>query len=169
MPRRGCAKSFVRVAGGETNLLAHANPQLLEGHGTATVRVANTRLGNLNEAAGYLLAYPYGCVEQTSSKLLPLLACDHSPRSCREPRMSSPSNGRWKASSNCWRCRRPLAAWLTGRTVRSRRSGAARMAGSRWPWPSARGCGSWRPAWTRSQPTCGRNSPARPMSGTAWS
>jgi len=70
---------LARVAGGETNLLAHANPQLLEGHGTATVRVANTRLGNLNEAAGYLLAYPYGCVEQTGSKLLPLLVLRSQP------------------------------------------------------------------------------------------
>jgi uncharacterized protein YfaS (alpha-2-macroglobulin family) len=70
---------LARVAGGETNLLAQANPQLLEGQGTATVRVANTRLGNLSEAARYLLAYPYGCVEQTSSKLLPLLVLRSQP------------------------------------------------------------------------------------------
>ncbi len=57
----------------ETNLLARANPQLLEGNGTVTVRVANTRLSELAEAIAQLLHYPYGCIEQTSSSLLPWL------------------------------------------------------------------------------------------------
>ena len=161
---------LVRVAGGETNLLAHANPQLLEGHGTATVRVANTRLGNRTRRRVICWPIPTGAWNRRARSCCRCWSCDHSPRSCREPRMSrlierqvregvfqllamqTPAGG--------------LAYWPHGRR---RRSGAARMAGSRWPWPSARGCRSLRPAWTCSQPTCGRNSPARPMSGTAWS
>ncbi len=54
-----------------TNLLSGANPQLLEGQGTITVTVANTRLNDLAEAASQLLHYPYGCAEQTGSSLLP--------------------------------------------------------------------------------------------------
>lgn len=54
-----------------TNLLAEANPQLLEGRGTATVTISNSRLGQLSEAARHLLHYPYGCAEQTASSLLP--------------------------------------------------------------------------------------------------
>jgi uncharacterized protein YfaS (alpha-2-macroglobulin family) len=55
----------------QTNLLAHANPQLLAGQGTITVNIANTRLIELGEAASQLLHYPYGCAEQTGSSLLP--------------------------------------------------------------------------------------------------
>ncbi|MBI5388024.1 MAG: hypothetical protein HZA90_25450 [Verrucomicrobia bacterium] len=68
-----------RVTTTETNLLAHANPQLLEGEGRVTVVVANTRLSELGEAASQLLHYPYGCVEQTSSSLLPWIVLRHSP------------------------------------------------------------------------------------------
>ena len=55
------------------NLLADANPQLLAGRGTLDVRVSNTRLSELEWAAEHLLHYPYGCVEQTTSSLLPWL------------------------------------------------------------------------------------------------
>lgn len=55
----------------ETNLIQNANPQLLEGRGNITVQVSNTRLSELTEAIQHLLHYPYGCVEQTTSSLLP--------------------------------------------------------------------------------------------------
>ncbi|HEX7655354.1 MAG TPA: alpha-2-macroglobulin family protein, partial [Verrucomicrobiae bacterium] len=58
---------------GETNLLAAANPQLLNGSGTITVRLANTRLNELGDSVAQLLHYPYGCAEQTGSSLLPWL------------------------------------------------------------------------------------------------
>ena len=58
-------------AGPQTNLLAAANPRLLEGRGSVTVTVANTRLNELGEAILQLLHYPYGCAEQTGSSLLP--------------------------------------------------------------------------------------------------
>lgn len=62
---------LARTETAETNLLARANPQLLEGQGQITVVVANTRLSELSEAVSQLLHYPYGCAEQTSSSLLP--------------------------------------------------------------------------------------------------
>ena len=62
-----------RMKAETTNLLADANPQLLEGKGLVTVSVSNTRLSELDEAVSHLLHYPYGCVEQTSSSLLPWL------------------------------------------------------------------------------------------------
>jgi uncharacterized protein YfaS (alpha-2-macroglobulin family) len=66
-----------RVGKMETNLLAGVDPQVLEGTGEVVVRVAWTRLAQLGEAAAHLLHYPYGCVEQTSSSLMPwLLARD---------------------------------------------------------------------------------------------
>ncbi|MSS99973.1 MAG: hypothetical protein EXS29_01505 [Pedosphaera sp.] len=60
-----------RLESGETNLLALANPQLREGDGTLSLILADTRLAELREATSYLIGYPYGCVEQTSSGLLP--------------------------------------------------------------------------------------------------
>jgi uncharacterized protein YfaS (alpha-2-macroglobulin family) len=55
------------------DLLENINPQLLEGIGTATVTVANTRLASLRESVTQLLEYPYGCSEQTTSALIPWL------------------------------------------------------------------------------------------------
>lgn len=70
---------LTRSAIAETNLLAFANPQLLGGHGTITVNVANTRLNELNETASQLLHYPYGCAEQTGSSLLPWILLRDAP------------------------------------------------------------------------------------------
>jgi uncharacterized protein YfaS (alpha-2-macroglobulin family) len=75
-PRR---EVYLARVTGQTNLLAGADPQLLEGQGSVTVRVANTRLGDLGEVTHSLLTYPYGCVEQTASKLLPLLVLREYP------------------------------------------------------------------------------------------
>ena len=61
------------------NLLSAANPQLLEGRGTVAVQVSNSRLGELAEALRYLLQYPYGCVEQTGSSLLPWIVLRNAP------------------------------------------------------------------------------------------
>ncbi|MCX6976531.1 MAG: MG2 domain-containing protein, partial [Verrucomicrobia bacterium] len=52
-------------------LLTSVNPQLLEGNGSVTVTLANTRLASLEECAHQLLTYPYGCAEQLASALLP--------------------------------------------------------------------------------------------------
>lgn len=67
---------LTRSQAGTTNLLAAANPQLLEGAARrdVTVRVSNSRLGELGDAVRHLLTYPYGCAEQTVSALVPWLA-----------------------------------------------------------------------------------------------
>ncbi|MBR90595.1 MAG: hypothetical protein CMO66_04900 [Verrucomicrobiales bacterium] len=64
---------FASTNEGEIRPLEDFNPQLLEGEAELTLRLGNTRLLQLNEAADFLLRYPYGCVEQTSSSLLPWL------------------------------------------------------------------------------------------------
>lgn len=47
---------------------------VLPGHGGVTVDTSSTLLGGLEDAVDYLVTYPYGCIEQTSSGLLPLVA-----------------------------------------------------------------------------------------------
>ena len=53
------------------DLLVGVNPQLLEGSGSVSVTLSNTRLASLNQGARELLTYPYGCAEQTVSALIP--------------------------------------------------------------------------------------------------
>lgn len=63
--------------GKKTNdLLAGVNPQLLEGNGTATFTVANTRLSSLAASFDYLRDYEYTCAEQTASRLATFIAAD---------------------------------------------------------------------------------------------
>jgi uncharacterized protein YfaS (alpha-2-macroglobulin family) len=45
-----------------------------EGTGSLSVTVAASRLAQLKEAVRYLLTYPYGCLEQRTAALLPLIA-----------------------------------------------------------------------------------------------
>jgi len=47
---------------------------IAEGTGSLSVSLAGSRLGLLKEAVGYLFDYPYGCLEQRTAALLPLLA-----------------------------------------------------------------------------------------------
>jgi uncharacterized protein YfaS (alpha-2-macroglobulin family) len=60
-----------------SDLLAGVNPQLLDGTGTLTVTLANTRLAELREGANQLLEYPYGCAEQTISSMIPWAMLPH--------------------------------------------------------------------------------------------
>ncbi|MEP6956212.1 MAG: alpha-2-macroglobulin family protein, partial [Chthoniobacterales bacterium] len=62
-----------RVEGETGELLRISDPQIAEGTGEVTVSLTNTRVGELGEAVRQLLHYPYGCVEQTTSSLLPWL------------------------------------------------------------------------------------------------
>lgn len=68
--------SYTRLQADEpaANLIEKVNPALLEGEGTLYVGVSNTRLFEARDALGYVLQYPYGCVEQTTSATLPWLA-----------------------------------------------------------------------------------------------
>lgn len=56
------------------NLLAEVSPVVLEGEGDLFVSVSNTQLYEAQDALEYVLKYPYGCVEQTTSATLPWLA-----------------------------------------------------------------------------------------------
>lgn len=57
------------------SLLAGVNPMVLEGSaGQVSVTVSTSRLIEARDALGYILTYPYGCVEQTTSATMPWLA-----------------------------------------------------------------------------------------------
>lgn len=56
------------------NLAASVNPTLLEGEGTMSVGVSTSRLYEARDALEYILQYPYGCVEQSTSATIPWLA-----------------------------------------------------------------------------------------------
>ncbi len=61
----------------ETGVEQLAIPGLAkEGRGDLTFTVDATRLGMLGSAVNYLFEYPYGCLEQQSSAVLPLIAFD---------------------------------------------------------------------------------------------
>ena len=45
-----------------------------DGRGDVSFTIDATRLGMLGSSVNYLFAYPYGCLEQQSSKILPLIA-----------------------------------------------------------------------------------------------
>lgn len=62
-----------RIETNEAELGRVSDPQILEGTGKVDVNVANTRVTEIRESLRQLLHYPYGCVEQTTSSLLPWL------------------------------------------------------------------------------------------------
>jgi uncharacterized protein YfaS (alpha-2-macroglobulin family) len=62
-----------RVDAAEANLLAGVDPALMQGRGIVRVSISNSRIFELRESVGELLHYPYGCVEQTTSSMLPWL------------------------------------------------------------------------------------------------
>jgi uncharacterized protein YfaS (alpha-2-macroglobulin family) len=66
-----------RLEPGSTDPFQEIQPALLSGTGEATVTLHRTPLAGFQESAGNLLSYPYGCAEQTVSKLFPwVLAAD---------------------------------------------------------------------------------------------
>ncbi|MGI8435596.1 MAG: alpha-2-macroglobulin family protein [Chthoniobacterales bacterium] len=62
-----------RIDTASAELLRITDPQIAEGSGEVTVSLTNTRVGELRESLRQLLHYPYGCVEQTASSMLPWL------------------------------------------------------------------------------------------------
>jgi len=68
--------SYNRLKAGEPNenLIKDVNPALLEGEGSLSLGISNSRLYEARDALDYLLKYPYGCVEQTTSSTMPWLA-----------------------------------------------------------------------------------------------
>jgi uncharacterized protein YfaS (alpha-2-macroglobulin family) len=62
-----------RIETNDAELARISDPQILEGKGKLDVSVANSRATEIRESLRQLLHYPYGCVEQTTSSLLPWL------------------------------------------------------------------------------------------------
>ena len=60
-------------AGSRDDLLKKINPQLLEADGELNLDFSQSRMSEARDALEYLLHYPYGCVEQTTSNTLPWL------------------------------------------------------------------------------------------------
>ena len=60
--------------GAGKNLLQTLSPELLDAPATIHLVMSNNRLIEAGEAIEQLLHYPYGCVEQTTSAMLPWLA-----------------------------------------------------------------------------------------------
>ncbi|MBL4689699.1 MAG: alpha-2-macroglobulin, partial [Nannocystaceae bacterium] len=108
----------------------------LPSHGGLQVSMSSTLLGGLQDSVGYLVNYPHGCVEQTSSRLLPLagigplaevfpLGLDDSPREFiaagihRLQSMQTPSGGfaYWPGSSTPHPYASAYATWVLGRLV----------------------------------------------------
>lgn len=58
----------------KNNLLDGFSPNLLDGVGEFEVEFARSRLSEAGAAIDYLLHYPYGCVEQTTSSTIPWIA-----------------------------------------------------------------------------------------------
>ncbi|MBT8045355.1 MAG: hypothetical protein KJO79_10430, partial [Verrucomicrobiae bacterium] len=59
---------------GQNNLLHGLKPELLEGRGHIDLDLSNSLLLEAGGAVDFLLNYPYGCVEQTTSALMPWFA-----------------------------------------------------------------------------------------------
>ncbi|GAA5495086.1 alpha-2-macroglobulin [Rubritalea halochordaticola] len=69
--------NFIRFEDGNENrinLVANVNPILMNGRGHADLELSNSLLLEAGGAVDYLLRYPYGCVEQTTSSLMPWFA-----------------------------------------------------------------------------------------------
>lgn len=66
---------YVQLTSASTsdNLLKSINPQLLEADGELRMDFSQSRMSEARDALEYLLHYPYGCVEQTTSATLPWL------------------------------------------------------------------------------------------------
>ena len=67
---------FARISDAESDLLKPIDPALRQAEGEYTISVSTSPMAELDTAADYLLLYPHGCVEQTSSRLLPWLLLD---------------------------------------------------------------------------------------------
>ena len=62
------------ASGAKTNLLDGFSRKLLDGQGHVEVSFARSRLLEAGGAMDYLLRYPYGCAEQTTSSTVPWIA-----------------------------------------------------------------------------------------------
>jgi uncharacterized protein YfaS (alpha-2-macroglobulin family) len=67
---------LVSLKNGKTNLLDQMDPALVKGRGTVELEFSKSLLIEAGGSADFLLHYPYGCVEQTTSSMMPWLAAN---------------------------------------------------------------------------------------------
>jgi uncharacterized protein YfaS (alpha-2-macroglobulin family) len=87
--RRASVPETLMVGEGSTQTQAsHVLPTLgevLPGKGGLELTLDRTGMGRLDEGLAYLVGYPYGCLEQTTSKVVPMIALAELARSARLP------------------------------------------------------------------------------------
>lgn len=71
---REAAFTTLTQGSGKSDLLEGFSPDLLAGKGQLEVTFARSRLLEADGAMDYLLQYPYGCAEQTTSSTIPWIA-----------------------------------------------------------------------------------------------
>lgn len=75
LPLLKSRKSFViNEANQSQDLLASFDSKLLQNTGELSISISNSRLHEGRDGLDYLLRYPYGCVEQTSSSTIPWIS-----------------------------------------------------------------------------------------------
>ncbi|TAE75030.1 MAG: hypothetical protein EAZ65_03200 [Verrucomicrobia bacterium] len=67
---------LVNLGGRQIDLLKELDPSLLKGRGHIELEFSRSLLAEAAGSVDYLLSYPYGCVEQTTSSMMPWLAVD---------------------------------------------------------------------------------------------
>ncbi|WP_193213583.1 alpha-2-macroglobulin family protein [Luteolibacter marinus] len=67
---------LVRLDNRQANLLENLDPDLLAGRGQLELEFSRSLLMEAAGSVDYLLHYPYGCVEQTTSSMMPWFAVD---------------------------------------------------------------------------------------------
>jgi len=87
--RRASIPETLMVGEGSTQaLVSHPLPALgevLPGQGGLELTLDRTGMGRLDEGLAYLIGYPYGCLEQTTSKVVPMIALAELAQSARLP------------------------------------------------------------------------------------
>jgi uncharacterized protein YfaS (alpha-2-macroglobulin family) len=86
--RPSVRESIVVGDGVARGRVTHPLPSLgaiVPGHGDLEITLDTTGLSRLDEGLGYLVGYPYGCLEQTTSKVVPMVALTELGRAAELP------------------------------------------------------------------------------------
>jgi uncharacterized protein YfaS (alpha-2-macroglobulin family) len=87
--RRASIPETLMVGEGSTQAVAtHELPgrgEVLPGQGGLELTLDRTGMGRLAEGLSYLVGYPYGCLEQTTSKVVPMIALAELAKSAHLP------------------------------------------------------------------------------------
>ena len=87
--RRASIPETLMVGEGSTRSQAShdlpATGDVLPGQGGLELTLDRTGMGRLDEGLAYLVGYPYGCLEQTTSKVVPMIALAELAKSTQLP------------------------------------------------------------------------------------